>query len=72
VELDQTSHKTLVLPNIPEWPQLQEALDLGLSQAYIKQSAPPDALASVAQAWTQTLQGAGYSASGKPPYTLQP
>jgi multiple sugar transport system substrate-binding protein len=72
IELDQASHKTLVLPNIPEWPQLQEALDLGLSQAYIKQATPKDALGTVAQAWTQTLQDAGYAAAGKPPYTPQP
>jgi ABC-type glycerol-3-phosphate transport system substrate-binding protein len=72
IELDQASHKMLVLPNIPEWPQLQEALDLGLSQAYVKQATPRDALATVAQAWTQTLQGAGYGAAGKPPYTTQP
>jgi ABC-type glycerol-3-phosphate transport system substrate-binding protein len=71
IELDQASHKTLVLPNIPEWPQLQEALDLGLSQAYVKQATPADALGSVAQAWTQTLQGAGYGAAGKAPYTPQ-
>jgi ABC-type glycerol-3-phosphate transport system substrate-binding protein len=71
-ELDQASHKMLVLPNIPEWPQLQEALDLGLSQAYVKQAAPRDALGTVAQAWTQILQGAGYGAAGKPPYTPQP
>ena len=71
IELDQASHKTLVLPNIPEWPQLQEALDLGLSQAYVKQATPRDALGSVAQAWTQTLQGAGYGAAGKPLYTPQ-
>ena len=71
IELDQASHKTLVLPNIPEWPQLQEALDLGLSQAYVKQATPTDALGTIAQAWSQTLQGAGYGAAGKPPYAPQ-
>ena len=70
-ELDQASHKMLVLPNIPEWPQLQEALDLELYQAHVKQATPRDALSTVAQAWTQTLQGAGYGAAGKPPYTPQ-
>ena len=71
VTLDQTSHKMLVLPNIPEWPQLQEALDLGLSQAYIKQMSSRDALVGVARAWTQTLQGAGYGSPNKPAYTPQ-
>ena len=71
IVLDQASHKTLILPNIPEWPLLQEALDLGLSQAYIKQATPRDALGTVAQAWSLGLQAAGYGAAGKPAYTPQ-
>ncbi len=70
-EMDQASHKTLALPNIPEWPSLQEALDLALSEAYVKQKTPKQALDGVAQAWLQTLGRAGYYRPGRTPYRPQ-
>lgn len=70
-ELDQASRKILALPNIPEWPSLQEVLDLNLSQAYTKQKPPRDALQETASAWLQSLGRAGYYRSGRAPYRPQ-
>ncbi len=70
-ELDQANAKTLALPNIPEWPQLQETLDLNLSQAYIKQKPPAAALQETASAWLAVLARAGYYRGGRAPYRVQ-
>jgi multiple sugar transport system substrate-binding protein len=70
-ELDQANAKTLALPNIPEWPQLQEALDLNLSQAYVKQKSPGDALQETASAWLAVLGRAGYYRGVGQPYRTQ-
>jgi ABC-type glycerol-3-phosphate transport system substrate-binding protein len=70
-ELDQANAKILALPNIPEWPQLQEALDLNLSQAYVKQKSPADALQETASAWLAVLGRAGYYRGGRTPYRTQ-
>ncbi|MBV9579495.1 MAG: extracellular solute-binding protein [Chloroflexi bacterium] len=70
-EISQASDKTLALPNIPEWPQLYEALDLGLSEAYVKQKSSADALNEVSDAWTQILTKANYYAGNQRPYNTQ-
>jgi multiple sugar transport system substrate-binding protein len=70
-ELAMCAGKLFQFPLIPEWAGLAETLDLKLSQAYIKERSPKQALDEVAADWVQKLGRAGYYRPGRAPYRSQ-